>query len=55
MDQMVVFSQLHPAVGFDCYATDLQQRLYYTGDVAIGDRGFIVLGGAPIIDPPDIG
>ena len=31
---------------FIAWATDLRQLVFYTGDAAIGDAGFIVIGGA---------
>ncbi|MDD4004089.1 MAG: hypothetical protein PHW69_02665 [Elusimicrobiaceae bacterium] len=34
----------NPAEPFDCWATDTKQRLFYTGDSADGDGGFITLG-----------
>jgi len=45
-DVLKAYALLSPTDVFDCWATDLKQRMFYTGDATTGDDGFIVLGGA---------
>lgn len=39
-----VFAALAPTVPFDCWASDIKQRMFYTGDITDGDEGFVTLG-----------
>ena len=41
-----LYAASHQSEYFDCFATDLKQRMFYCADPAQGDAGFIVLGGA---------
>jgi len=43
-----IFAALAPGAPFLCVATDLKQLMAYLGDPAIGDGGFIPLGGGAI-------
>lgn len=42
--ELLAAAEQNPAEPFDCWATDLKQRLFYTGDTTVGDGGFIILG-----------
>lgn len=42
--ELKAFASLAPTVPFDCWATDIKQRMFYTGDITDGDEGFITLG-----------
>ncbi len=44
-DELKAAAAANPSESFDCWATDIKQRLFYTGDTANGIGGFISLGG----------
>ena len=43
-DNLHTFAALNPTDAFDCWATDIKQRMFYTGDTDDGDGGFVLLG-----------
>ncbi len=47
--ELQAYAALTPTEPFDCWDTVGKQRLFYTGDTADGDGGFVLLatGGAP--------
>lgn len=40
------FAALSPSAQFLGWASDLSQLVFYTGNAALGDGGFIIIGGA---------
>ncbi len=42
--ELRTFAAQNPAEPFDGWAADTRQRVFYTGDIADGDGGFIILG-----------
>ena len=44
-ENLISSAQANPQDSFLCWATDLKQLMFYTGDDAIGQSGFIAIGG----------
>ena len=43
-DELKAYALTVPDDCFDCYATDIKQRMFYCGDPTLGDEGFKTLG-----------
>jgi len=41
-----IFAALNPTIAFMCFDTDDNTLMAYTGNIGIGDGGFVISGGA---------